>query len=174
VTFAHRISVSSFSLALVLAFAGCVGGSTGSAQPPETTTAPPSSKTLNFATVQSVTAPIFQKDPNCAYGQWSENSTGIKEEFRKSAKTIQQFDCYLSKDDAGTIPKRVQQSIFVEFSDVATAKSFAEGESSLYPSLVAGPKVVVAGSGLETVDMPAYLDQLKSACGCGEIVSSGR
>ena len=89
--------------------------------------------------MQSVTAPIFQKDPNCAYGQWGKNSTGIKEEFRKSAKTIQQFDCYLSKDDVGSIPKRVQQSIFVEFSDDATAKSFAEGESSLYPSLSPDP-----------------------------------
>ena len=172
-TFAHRVCISSFSLALVLSFAGCVGGSAGSAQPPATTSAPPTSETLDFATVESVTAPIFQKDPNCAYGQWSENSTGIKEEFRKSAKTIQQFDCYLSKDDVGNIPKRVQQSIFVEFSDDATAKSFAEGESSLYPSLVAGPRVVVAGSGLETVNMPAYLDQLKSTCGCGEIISSG-
>jgi hypothetical protein len=173
VTFPHRVGISTFSLALVLSFAGCVGGSAGPAQPPATTSAPPSSKALDFATVESVTAPVFQKDPNCAYGQWSKNSTGIKEEFRKSAKTIQQFDCYLSEDDVGNIPKRVQQSIFVEFSDDATAKSFAEGESSLYPSLVAGPSVVVAGSGLETVDMPGYLDQVKSACGCGEIISSG-
>jgi hypothetical protein len=163
-----------WTLALVLPLAACGGGAAaGSAAPsaPASTGAAPSG-TLEFATVQEVTAPLFQKDPNCGYGEWSKNSTGIKEEFRPAAKMIEQFDCYLSKDDVGGIPKRVQQSIYVEFNDAATAKKFAQGESTLYSTLVADTRVVVAGSGLETVDMKAYLEELKSACGCGGIIAS--
>ena len=144
--------------------------SPGPAAPPSASA--PAAKALDFATVQALTAPRFQQDPNCGYGEWSENSTGINETFRSSATTIQQFDCYVKKEDVGGIPKRVQQSIYVEFSDDATARSFAENESTLYPTLVDGPRVVVAGAGLESVDMRAYLGDLKNACSCGEIIAS--
>ncbi len=156
----------------LLSLTGCVSGSPSSAP----STAPSSaagSGTLDFATVEQVTAPILQKDPNCGFGQWNDNSTGVPEEFRAGVKMFKQFDCYLSKDDVGGLPKRGQQSIFVEFGDGATADKYAESQKSLYPSLVAGSRVVVAGTGLETVDMKAYLNDLKNACGCGEILESG-
>lgn len=163
------------SLALILPFTGCSGDdSSGSPPPPPAATSTaPASKPLDLATVQLLTAPRFQKDPNCGYGQWSENSTGIDEEFRGSAKTIQQFDCYLSKDDVGGLPKRGQQSIYVDFNDPATAKSFAQDQSTLYSTLADGPRVVVAGTGLDTVDMKAYLADLMTTCGCGEVIAPG-
>lgn len=174
VTLRRSIGLPIISLAVALSLGGCVvGSSSGSNPPPAASASAPGSKTLDFATVESVTAPIFQKDPNCGYGQWSKNSTGIDEEFRSSAKVIQQFDCYLSKDDVGGLPKRVQQSIFVEFDDANTATAFAKDQSSLYSSLTDGTRVVVAGLGLETVDMKAYLNDLKNACGCGEVVVAG-
>ena len=71
------------------------------------------------------------------------------------------------------MPKRLQQSMFVEFGDDTTALKYAESERSLYSSLVDGPRVVVAGTGLESVDMKAYLNELKTACGCGELLESG-
>lgn len=142
----------------------------------ETTEAPPSTvaKELDFATVESLTASRFQSDPNCAYGVWSPNSTGIDEKFARSAKTIQQFDCYLRPGDANGFgfPERGQQSIFVEFKDPARAEAFAEEVSILYKALVAGAIVVVAGTGLDTVDMDAYLADLQSACGCGELFNN--
>ncbi len=163
------------SLALVLPLTGCGDDdSSGSAPPPPPPpSTAPAAKPLDLATVQSLTAPRFQKDPNCGHGQWSDNSTGIDEEFRGAAKTIQQFDCYLSKDDVGGLPKRGQQSIYVEFDDPATAKSFAQDQSTLYATLVDGPRVVVAGAGLDTVDMEAYLADLQNSCSCGELIAPG-
>jgi hypothetical protein len=178
------LSLPVLSTALVLPLAACGdNGSSGptvapssaqvsgSASAAPTASAPASGAELDFATVQSLTAPRFQKDPNCGYGEWSENSTGIDEEFRASATTIQQFDCYKKREDVGGIPARVQQSIYVEFTDATAARSFAEDQSVLYPSLLAGSHVVVAGSGLESVDMRAYLADLQRACGCGEVTA---
>ena len=160
-------------VALLIPLAGCVSSS-----PSSTPSAPPASSAagtgvLEFSTVEQVTAPILQQDPNCAFGQWNDNSTGVDEEFRSGVKMFKQFDCYKSKDDVGGLPERLQQSMYVEFNDEATATKFAESERSLYSSLVAGTRVVVAGTGLESVDMPAYLNELKSACGCGEVLQSG-
>lgn len=170
-----RLALPILTLALALPLAACGGSDTGSdssSAPPAASSAP-ASTSLDLATVQRVTGPRFQTDPNCGFGQWSENSTGIDEEFRGSATTIQQFDCYLSQDDVGGLPERGQQSIFVEFADAASATSFAESESSLYSSIVDDTRVVVAGLGLESVDMKAYLEELKSACGCGTVTVAG-
>jgi hypothetical protein len=49
---------------------------------------------------------------------------------------------------------------------------FGDSRTGLYNALVAGTKVVVAGSGPESVDMKAYLTDLKSACGCGEVLEA--
>jgi hypothetical protein len=173
VTFPRLVGFSIISLTVAVSLTGCGGlGSPGSGAPAApATSAPAATKTLDFATVQSLTAPRFQKDPNCAYGEWSENKTGIDEKFRSGAKTIEQFDCYLKKADVGGLPKRIQQSIYVEFSSDTTAKAFAQDQSVLYATLVDGPHVVVAGTGLDSVDMKAYLADLKNACGCGEIIA---
>jgi hypothetical protein len=126
---------------------------------------------LTFETVKSLTAQRFNSDPNCVSGQWSPNSTGIDDPYRVSAKTIQQYDCYKTKEVKG-MPDRFQQSIYVEFGDERTASDFVNSQTGLYNALVAGTKVVVAGSGLESVDMKAYLTDLKSACGCGEVLEA--
>jgi hypothetical protein len=127
----------------------------------------PAAKPLSFSLVEGLTAPRFTKDPNCTYGQWDENSTGVDEQFRPKSTFFRQFDCYKSKDDVGGIPLRLQQSMYVEFSDAATAKAYAEDQSTLYKTLLDDTKVVVTGTGLETVDMSAYLADIKTACGCG-------
>lgn len=36
--------------------------------------------------------------------------------------------------------------------------------------LVDQNRVVVAGTGLDTVDMQAYLEEIRAACNCGEII----
>lgn len=143
--------------------------STQSSSPPTT-----SAGVLDFATVESLTAPRFESDKHCVHGVWGENSTGISEEFRGSATTIQQLDCYLNEDDAAFgMPERGQQSLFVEFEDDAAAEAYAKDAAGYYPVLVAGTSVVVAGTGLESVDMAAYLADLQDACGCGEVLTSG-
>ena len=157
-------------LALLVPLGGCTLPSTPAAP---ASSAPATTGTLDFATVEKLTAPAFQKDPNCAYGEWHENSTGVDEEFRTGVKFFRQFDCYKSKEDADNIPERLQQSMFVEFNDDATATKYAESERSIYSSIVDGPRVVVTGTGLDSVDMKAYLGELKTACGCGEILASG-
>lgn len=119
-----------------------------------------------FATVQSLTTPRFSTDPNCPRGVWSANSTGIREPHRSKAKVIQQYDCY--KDENAYLPTRGQQSLFVEFANDADAAAWATSEETLYRSLQDGPRVVVTGIGLDTVDMDAYLDDLQQSCGgCG-------
>lgn len=130
------------------------------------TTSPATIQALVFATVQSLTTPRFSTDPNCPRGVWSENSTGIREPHRSKAKVIQQYDCY--KDENAYLPTRGQQSLFVEFANDADAAAWATSEETLYRSLQDGPRVVVTGIGLDTVDMDAYLDDLQQSCGgCG-------
>ena len=69
------------------------------------------------------------------------------------------------------MPERGQQSIFVEFEDSEAAEAFAQDVTVLYSALLAGSHVVVAGTGLESVDMEAYLTELQDACGCGEVLT---
>jgi len=138
---------------------------TSSAPSPATTTGG-TAGTLQFDTVKTLTAERFTSDPNCAKGVWSENSTGIAEPHRGKSTTIQQYDCY--KDEKAYLPTRGQQSLYVEFSDDADAAAYATSEATLYKSLQDGPRVVVVGIGLETVDQDAYLDDLQKSCGgCG-------
>ena len=83
----------------LLSLTGCVSGSPSSTPSTAPSAAPSSaagSGTLDFATVERVTAPILQQDPNCAFGQWNDNSTGVKEEFRSGVKMFKQFDCETS------------------------------------------------------------------------------
>lgn len=164
------------SLALVMGLSACTGNSPGGqATPaPAATEAPSSGGSLEFATVEELTAPRFQADAVCRYGEWHENSTGVNDEYLGAVSFFRQFDCYESEEDAQggfSIPDRVQQSIFVEFKDEATARKYAEDEGENYSALIAGTKVVVPGSGLESVDMKAYLTDLQKACGCGEIIA---
>lgn len=165
------------ALALALSLSGCGDDEPSGADesPPSTQDSSPSTTSagvLDFETVESLTAPRFETDRNCAFGVWSENSTGIAEEYRASATTIQQFDCYRNEDSAAFgMPKRLQQSVFVEFEDSAAADAFAEDQ--YYARLVADTVVVLAGTGLdESVDMVAYLADLQDACGCGEVFAS--
>ncbi len=154
------------------------GGSSGSGGPSaaaSTTAAATQAATpLTFSLVEQLTAPRFTKDPNCAYGEWGTNSTGVDEKYRAKSTFFRQFDCYKKKPEisGGAFPDRIQQSIYVEFSDAATAKAYADEQSALYKTLIDDTKVVVAGTGLETVDMDAYLADIKNACGCGTVVGS--
>lgn len=166
------LGVAIAPIALVLPLTACTPSAPASV-PSSAPSSAAGAGTLEFTTVEQVTAPILQKDPNCGFGQWNDNSTGVPEEFRSGVKMFKQFDCYANENAVGGLPKRGQQSIFVEFGDDATADKYAESQKSLYSSLVAGSRVVVAGTGLETVDMKAYLGDLKNACGCGEILESG-
>ena len=72
----------------------------------------------------------------------------------------------------GGFPERGQQSIYVEFDDAATAESYARDQLGGYSVLFAGSQVVVTGSGLNPVDMAAYLADLQEACGCGEVIAA--
>lgn len=169
------IRTTSIGLSLV---ATTVLGLAGCSKPAPTPTAPApqptqTGGTLDFETVQRFTEPRFKSDPKCAAGEWSPNSTGVDEEFRPAVATFQQYDCYEKPDDVGqAIPDRVQQSIYVEFNDAAVARKYAEDEAILYKVLVDRSRVVVAGTGLESVDMRAYLEDIKTACTCGEIIGS--
>jgi hypothetical protein len=53
------------------------------------------------------------------------------------------------------IPERLQQSLYVEFSDAASAKAYADNQAILYKTLIDDTLVVVAGTGLPAVDMAA-------------------
>lgn len=167
-----RTTLIGLSLAatLTLGLAGCTSPSSTPAAPAPQPTQ--TGGTLNLETVQRLTEPRFKSDPKCAAGEWSPNSTGVDEEFRPAVAAFQQYDCYENAGDVGqAIPDRVQQSIYVEFKDAATARRYAEDEGSYYKALLDQNRVVVAGTGLETVDMQAYLEEIKAACTCGEIIA---
>lgn len=141
-------------------------GTSPSATSTTSAPSPTTTQSLDFTTVQALTAPRFSADPNCAHGVWSVNSTGIREPHRGKATVIQQYDCYTDED--AYLPTRGQQSLFVEFTNDADAAAWATAEQTLYQSLQDGPRVVVTGIGLDAVDMSAYLDDLQKSCGgCG-------
>lgn len=160
----------SLSATLALGLAGC----TSPSSTPATPTAAPTQAAgaLDFETVERFTEPRFKSDPECVAGEWSPNSTGVDEEYRSAVATFQQYDCYANADDVGqAIPDRVQQSMYVEFNDADTARRYAEDEGSYYKALLDQNRVVVAGTGLDSVDMQAYLEEIKAACNCGEIIA---
>lgn len=164
--------ISLVAALFVLSTSGCTD--TPGASPTTADTPSQSAEgSLDFDTVQRLTAPRFETDPNCVAGKWSSNSTGIDDEHLPSATTIQQFDCY---DDPAKVdvafPTRGQQSTYVEFRDASAARAFADDEAVLYKILVDQNRVVVAGTGLDTVDMQAYLKELQAACNCGEVITS--
>lgn len=122
--------------------------------------------------MEALTAPRFQSDKNCAVGIWGENSTGVPEEYAATVAMFRQFDCYRNEGQVGGFPERGQQSIFVEFEDAATAEAFAQDALGAYWVLFEGNHVVVAGSGLKSVDMEAYISDIQQACGCGEVIAA--
>jgi len=159
-------------LVLGIALTGCAQATTpaatsaGAPSPSSPATTSAGADTLVFDTVKTLTADRFTSDPNCAKGVWSQNSTGIPEPHRGKSTTIQQYDCY--KDESAYVPTRGQQSLYVEFTDDTGAAAYATSQASLYKSLQDGPRVVVVGIGLETLDQNAYLDDLQKSCGgCG-------
>ena len=160
-----RTRIASALLACVCA--ASLGACGGGDDKPSSSSA--SSGGLTLKLVEEKTAPAFKGDPNCPVGKWDDNSTGVDEGLRSAVAEFKQFDCYKQESDIGGFPARGQQSIFVSFKDEATATKYAKSQQALYPSLQDGKTVVVAGSGLESVDMPAYLNDLKAACGCGEV-----
>lgn len=165
------------ALALALSLTACGGDDEPADEsPPAAEDDSPSESTsgvLDFATVESLTAPRFTSDKNCPIGVWSENSTGVPDEFADAATFFRQFDCYKNEDQVAVgFPERGQQSIYVEFEDAATAEAYADYQSGPYWILVADTHVVVAGSGLKTVDMEAYVGDLEVACGCGELTAA--
>lgn len=174
-----QLGCSLVALAVALSLSGCGDDEPSGTDEPSSSSQGSSPSTtsagvLDFETVESLTAPRFETDRHCVFGIWSENSTGIAEEFRGSATTIQQFDCYKTEEQAAVgMPERLQMSLFVEFQDAVAAEAYAQDSAVLYPVLVAGTTVVVAGTGLESVDMDAYLADLQDACGCGEVLTGG-
>ncbi|MET7426990.1 hypothetical protein [Dactylosporangium sp. NPDC005555] len=129
----------------------------------------PAGKGLQFQTVAKLTGDLFVKDPLCPVGSWDDNSTGVDAKYRSAVANFKQFDCYKKKGDF--LPSRGQQSIFVEFKSANAAKAYAEDQAVLYPTLIVGNTVVVAGTGLESTDMKAYLTAVnETAGGTGQIL----
>ena len=133
------------------------------------TTAPAGGGTLTYDAVAKLASEKLTKDPNCPIGKWDDNSTGLDDTFKADGVFFKQFDCYKTADEL--LPNRIQQVIFVEFKTPERAAAYADEQASLYPSLVAGTKVVVAGRGLETIDMKTFLAEAqRGAGGAGKIV----
>ncbi|MEV6930370.1 hypothetical protein AB0M46_38620 [Dactylosporangium sp. NPDC051485] len=125
---------------------------------------------LSFATVGKLTGELFTKDPDCPFGQWDANSTGVPAKYRSAVADFKQFDCYAKKGDR--MPHRGQQAIFVEFKAANAAKAYAQDQASMYPTLIVGNTVVVGGTGLGKTDMKAWLESVnETAGGAGQIVS---
>jgi hypothetical protein len=83
---------------------------------------------------------------------------------------FKQFDCYKKKGDF--MPSRGQQAIFVEFKAANAAKAYAQDQAKMYPTLIAGNTVLVAGTGLQDTDMKAYLAAVNETTGgAGEILT---
>lgn len=157
-----RSLVVAAAAALCLSAAGCAGDDSSDGESAGTKGG------LSFSVVEGLTADRFTKDPNCPVGKWDTNSTGVDEEYRADVAEFKQFDCYKSASES--LPTRVQQSKFVSFKSAATARKYAEDEKVMYPVLLVGSSVVVAGTGLDSVDMDAYLADLKGKAGSGEIM----
>ncbi|GAA3304157.1 hypothetical protein Dvina_13440 [Dactylosporangium vinaceum] len=125
---------------------------------------------LEFSTVGKMTGELFTKDPDCPFGQWDANSTGVEAKYRSAVASFKQFDCYEKKGAA--LPHRGQQAIFVEFKAANAAKAYAQDQASMYPTLIVGSTVVVGGTGLSKTDMKAWLaDVNETAGGAGEILA---
>ncbi|WP_426511527.1 hypothetical protein ACPPVO_13420 [Dactylosporangium sp. McL0621] len=125
---------------------------------------------LEFSTVGKMTGELFTKDPDCPFGQWDANSTGVAAKYRSSVSSFKQFDCYEKKNDA--LPHRGQQAIFVEFKAANAAKAYAQDQAATYPTLIVGSTVVVGGTGLAKTDVKAWLESVnETAGGAGEILA---
>jgi hypothetical protein len=158
--------------------APAAGASTAASAAPEGSAQPSGSakasgqagKGLQYQTVAKLTGDLFTKDPLCPVGQWDTNSTGVPAKYRSAVANFRQFDCYKKKGDF--MPSRGQQAIFVEFKAANAAKAYAQDEAKLYPTLIVGNTVVVAGTGLQNTDMKAYLEAVnETAGGAGEILA---
>ncbi|WP_238013953.1 hypothetical protein KZZ52_12335 [Dactylosporangium sp. AC04546] len=125
---------------------------------------------LSYQTVAKLTGELFTKDPDCPVGQWDSNSTGVDAKYRSAVATFKQFDCYEKK--GAMMPHRGQQAIFVEFKSANAAKAYAQDQAKMYPTLIVGNTVVVAGTGLKDTDMKAYLESVQeTAGGAGQILN---
>jgi hypothetical protein len=142
--------------------------SSGSAKPSGSATA--KGQGLQYEKVAQLTGDLFTKDELCPVGKWDSNSTGVPSKYRSAVANFKQFDCYKKKGDF--MPSRGQQAIFVEFKAANAAKAYAEDQAKMYPTLIVGNTVVVAGTGLENTDMKAYLAAVQeTAGGAGEILA---
>ena len=127
-------------------------------------------KGLQYEKVAQLTGDLFTKDALCPVGKWDSNSTGVPSKYRSAVATFKQFDCYKKKGDF--MPSRGQQAIFVEFKAANAAKAYAQDQAKMYPTLIVGTTVLVAGTGLENTDMKAYLAAVQeTAGGAGEILA---
>ncbi|GAA3204779.1 hypothetical protein ACFO1B_42125 [Dactylosporangium siamense] len=144
-----------------------------SAQPSGSGSAKPSAKAgqgLQYEKVAQLTGDLFTKDELCPVGKWDTNSTGVPSKYRSAVANFKQFDCYKKKGDF--MPSRGQQAIFVQFKVADAAKAYAQEQAKMYPTLIVGNTVVVAGTGLENTDMKAYLAAVQeTAGGAGEILT---
>jgi hypothetical protein len=144
----------------------------GSAQPSGSAKASGSATAgkLQYEKVAQLTGDLFTKDELCPVGKWDTNSTGVPSKYRSAVANFKQFDCYKKKGDF--MPSRGQQAIYVEFKAANAAKAYAQDQAKLYPTLIVGSTVVVAGTGLENTDMKAYLAAVQeTAGGAGEILA---
>jgi hypothetical protein len=158
-----RVAVLLFATALLAT--ACTGDGDPSA--PEATGA--GGGTLEYDAVAALTLQRLTRDPNCPIGRWADNSTGVDEKYRADVAQFKQFDCYLTESQL--LPNRGQQAIYVRFTAPETAKAYATDQAKLYPVLLVGGTVVVAGSGLEQVDMKQYLSAVRDlAGGTGEVL----
>ncbi|GIJ45199.1 hypothetical protein Val02_20850 [Virgisporangium aliadipatigenens] len=155
--------------ALLLATALFAAGCTDDVDPAAPKANGAGGGTLEYDAVAALTLQRLTKDPDCPIGKWADNSTGVDEKYRADVTQFKQFDCYLTESQL--LPNRGQQSIYVRFTSAETAKAYATDQAKLYPVLLVGSTAVVAGSGLEQVDMKQYLSAVRDlAGGTGEVL----
>lgn len=165
--------------ALLLALTACGGGKDSDDTPgadgndaaETSTTSAPEEVGLSFDLVEQTVSGGF---PDCAYGVFSENSTGVTGEQADAVEFFRQYDCWESQEAAesllGGFPELIQQVIYVEFSDEAAATSYAAEQAVLYRTITDGMNVVVLGTGADQTTMNGYGDALLTTCtACTEV-----
>lgn len=127
---------------------------------------------LSFELVEETFADGFP-DEECAYGEFAENSTGVTGDQADAVEFFRQYDCYSSEENVGGFPDLIQQVLYVEFADEASATSYAEEQAVLYRTITDGTNVVVLGTGADQDTMNAYGDTLLEECSeCSEVAGS--
>jgi hypothetical protein len=168
----HALAAAVLSAA---ALAGCGDGddeaATTASAPPKPTVVADRPRHPTFEEVERASIPIFQRDPECPIAEWHENSTGLDAKYRKSVAFFRQLDCLKAE---GSIPDKIQQSLYVQFRDRRSLERYLRaGHAGQRPEYLRSDTILVTvGSGLDALDAPAYLEAISAICNCGRIGKS--